>query len=77
MHFYDSSKSVKNCIFWVCLGPFGHARASGDTVGRCMPNSGRGGCSGDRVMTIFVSHVGPHFFRIFDILKYMKVCDGI
>ena len=26
------------------LGPFGHGQTSGDMVGRCMPNSGPGGC---------------------------------
>ena len=76
MHFYDSPKGGQNCLFWLYLGSFGHARASGDMVGRCMPNSGRGGCSGERVMTIFVSHVGPHLFLLLDILKYMKVYGG-
>ena len=75
------------------MGSFGHARASGDMVGRCMPNSGRGGCSGARDMTIFVSHVGRHFpnigyfevyegiwrlFKVYgDYLRYMEVIYGI
>ena len=39
--------------------PFGHGKTSGDMVERCMPNSGRGGYPGTRVMTSFGSHVGP------------------
>ena len=31
---------------------FGHGHASGDVVGRCMPNSGHGGCAGMCFMTI-------------------------
>ena len=33
------------------LGPFGHEKAFGGMVGRCMPNSGYGGRLGTRVMT--------------------------
>ena len=73
MHFYDSPKSVQNCIFWLYLDPYGHARASGDMVGRFVPNSDPGGCSGAPVMPIFVSHVGPYFHDIGDFQVYAGI----
>ena len=60
-------------IIFKLVWAFGHGKTSGDMVGRCMPNSGRGGCSGNRVMTIFVSYVGLHFPNI----GYFKVYGSI
>ena len=61
-------------------------------MGRFVPNSDPGGCSGGSVMAIFVSHVSPHFpnigyfevyeciWRLFEVygeyLRYMKVYEG-
>ena len=42
------------------LDTFGHGKTSGDMVGRCMPNSGHGGCPGTRVMTIFGPMLPPN-----------------
>ena len=73
-------RGLKNClkqsiwvIFGLYLGPFGHGRASGDMVGRCLPNSDCGGCSGARVMAIFGSYVEPHFPNI----GYFEAHGGI
>ena len=65
-------KVFKTC-YLVYLGPMGHGGASGDMVGRFVPNSDPGGCVGAPVMVIFVSHVGPHFPNI----GYFEVCEGI
>ena len=49
----DSSKpliSIKIGTLWAWQNLW-------DMVGRCMPNSGHGGCPAIQVMTIFVSHV--------------------
>ena len=45
----------------------------GDMVGRCMSNSGHGGCPGICFMTIVGSYVGPHFPNI----AYFEVYEGI
>ena len=76
MHFYDPRKALQNCRVWLKLGPVGCARASGDMVGSFWSNYHPWGCSGARVMTIFGSHIGPHFL-ILAILKYMEVYKGI
>ena len=75
MHCYDHPKSVQHCRFLLYLGFFGHARASGDMVGRCMPNSGREGCLGARVA--FWGLMSALNFLIFDIFKYMGVYESI
>ena len=41
-----------------------HGKTSGDMVGKCMPNSGLGGCPGTGVMTIFGVYVRCHFPNI-------------
>ena len=73
MHFYDIPESFQNLIFWLYLGLYGHVGASGDMVGRFVPNSDARGCSGAPVMTICVSHVGPHFPN----MGYFEVYEGI
>ena len=72
MHFYDSPKTFKNCLIESKLTPLGHEKTFGGMVGRCMPNSGHGGPSGIRVMTIFV-FMSALKFLILNILKYMEV----
>ena len=57
-------KKPQKLVNLIKIGLFGHGRTSGDMVGRCMPNSGPGGCPGTRVMTIFVSHVANHHMAI-------------
>ena len=69
---------MESCTFMIPqkvlnLGPYGHAGASGDMVGRFVPNSDPRECSGAPVMTIFVSHVGPYFPNI----GYFEVYEGI
>ena len=73
MHFCDPPKSVQNSRFWLYLGLYGHAEASGDMVRRSAPNSDPVGCSGAPVIAMFVSHVGPHFPNI----GYFEVYEGI
>ena len=73
MHFYDPPKTAQHSLIQLNLGPVRCVRASGDMVGRCMPNSGRGGCSGTEVMTIVVSYVALHFPNI----GYLKVYGSI
>ena len=60
-------------IIYINLGPVGYARASGDMLGSFRSNSRFGKRSGARVMTIFVSHVGPHLPNI----EYFEVYEGI
>ena len=60
-------------MFWLYLGVYGHAGASGDMVGRFAPNSDPGGCYGGPVMTISVSHVGFHFANIGDFEVYVSI----
>ena len=43
-----------------------YARASGDMLGTYVSNSDPWGCSGGRVMIVFVSYVDPHFCNIGD-----------
>ena len=70
--FMTPSKVIKTQYFGY-FGPYEHAGASGDMVGRFVSNSDQGGGSGAPVMGIFVSHVGPHFFNIGD----SQVYEGI
>ena len=47
-----------------------------------MPNSGPGGCTATRVMTIFGAYVEPHFpniedFGVYEGIRCMKVHEGI
>ena len=55
------------------IGSFGHVKTFGGMVGRCMPNSGHGGCPATRFMTMFGSHVHRHISNI----GYMKVYEGL
>ena len=89
---FMTSPKVFKTAFLSVFGFLGCVRASGDMVGRFVPNSDLGGCSGDPVMVIFVSHVGPYFpnigcfevyegiWRLFKVyggyLKYMTVYKG-
>ena len=72
MHFYDLQhfKQLLNLIrigsLWVCQNTWGHGRM-------ILVEFGAGGCSRARVMTIFVSYVGPHFPNI----EYFYVYKGI
>ena len=64
-------------------GILGHGKTSVDMVGSFRLNLDLGGCSGTRVMTIFVFYVGPHFPNIqdFDVCegscRYIKLFGGI
>ena len=73
LQLYDHSKTFKNGIICLKLGPFWQGKTFGDMVGRCMPNSGNGGCPGNRFMTIFGSHVQLHISHI----GYMRVYEGL
>ena len=55
------------------LCPFGCARHSGDMIGSFVSNSHPWRRPGARVMTIFVSHVGPHFPNV----EYFEVYGSI
>ena len=59
------------------MGPYGHAGTSGDMAGRFVSNSDPGGCSGASVMDILLCLILVLIFSILDILKYMKVYEGI
>ena len=74
LHFHDPPKTIKHQQIYLISTPSGHAKASGDMVGRYMPNSGHGGYHGTRVMTIFMLYVGPHFPNI---QMYVEVYEGI
>ena len=67
MHFYDPPKKCLKPIIQLNLGSVGHGKTFGGMVGRCMPNSGHGGTSGTRFMTIFGSYVVSHFPNMFDV----------
>ena len=73
LHFYDPPKTFQNYLFQLIWCTFGHGKTSGDMVGKCMPNSGPGGCPGTRVMTISGSYVDPHF----PYLEYFEVYGGL
>ena len=72
---YDASKSDENCIFYQFVGSFGHARTSGDMVGRFVPNSDLGGCSAGE-LSPSLCFFSAFIFLVLDILKYMRVYEG-
>ena len=49
---YDPPQNLQKLLIQLKLNPFGDGKTFGDVVGRCMPNSGHGGCPGIRFMTI-------------------------
>ena len=59
--------------FWLKLGPVGCARASGHMVGTFVSSSDPWECPGTRVMTIFVSYVGPQFPDVGDFELYKGI----
>ena len=73
LQLWDPSKTFKNCLISLQLGPVGRAGASGDMVGRFWSKLDSWGCPGARVMTICVFYVGPHFLNI----GYVDVYEGI
>ena len=70
MHFYDSPKKWLKPLVLSKLGSFGYGKTVGGMVGRCMPSSGHGGCSGIRFMVILGSYTGSHFSNIGDFNVY-------
>ena len=70
-------KNLQNLDNLIKIGsPLCVPTASGDMVRTCVSNSDPWGCSGVRVMNIFVFYVGPHFPNI-EYFEVLKVYGGI
>ena len=63
-------KKVLKTFNLIKMGSFGHGKAFGGMVGRCMPKYGHGGPLGNLSMTILGSYVGSHFPKIGNLNVY-------